>query len=235
MSSSDTIISVEGLSKSYLIGHERQTRGYQTFRESLLRGLKGFAALLSIHCAADRFSTARRSKSSGPSRTLASRSSAARCSASSGAMAPANRRSSRFSRGSQSQPRAAYGSRGEWRGLLEVGTGFHAELTGRENIFLNGAILGMSKTEIKRKFDEHRCLRGKSRNFSTRRSSAIPPACMCAWPSPSPPIWKPEILIVDEVLAVGDAEFQKKCLGKMNEVANGGRTVIFVSHNYGRA
>jgi len=114
--------------------------------------------------------------------------------------------------------------------LLEVGTGFHQELTGRENVFLNGAVLGMGKREIARKFDEivafaevedfiDTPLKHYSSGMQMRLAFAVAAHI------------EPEILLVDEVLAVGDAQFQKKCLGKMSDVANHGRTVIFVSHN----
>ncbi|HYE15903.1 MAG TPA: ABC transporter ATP-binding protein [Pyrinomonadaceae bacterium] len=116
--------------------------------------------------------------------------------------------------------------------LLEVGTGFHPELTGRENIFLNGAILGMRKAEIERKFDEIVRFAEIERFIDTpvkRYSSGMYVRLAFAVAAHL----EPEILIVDEVLAVGDAAFQKKCLGKMGEVARGGRTVLFVSHNMG--
>src|SRR5580704_13595911 len=113
--------------------------------------------------------------------------------------------------------------------LLEVGTGFHPELTGRENIYLNGAILGMSRREIGRKFDEivtfaevaeflETPLKHYSSGMQTRLAFAVAAH------------FEPEILLVDEVLAVGDLSFQKKCLGKMDDVARDGRTVVFVSH-----
>lgn len=115
--------------------------------------------------------------------------------------------------------------------LLEVGTGFHPELTGRENIFLNGAILGMRKREIRRKFDEIVDFAGVERYIDTpvkRYSSGMYVRLAFAVAAHL----ESEILIVDEVLAVGDAEFQKKCLGKMGSVSRGeGRTVLFVSHN----
>ncbi len=123
--------------------------------------------------------------------------------------------------------------KGRIASLLEVGTGFHPELTGRENIFLNGAILGMRKHEIQRKFDEIVDFAGVERYLDTpvkryssgmyvRLAFAVAAHLEC------------EILIVDEVLAVGDAEFQRKCLGKMGDVSKGeGRTVLFVSHNMG--
>ena len=116
--------------------------------------------------------------------------------------------------------------------LLEVGTGFHPELTGRENIFLNGAILGMSRREIQRKFDEIVDFAEVEKFLDTpvkRYSSGMYVRLAFAVAAHL----EPEILIVDEVLAVGDAQFQKKCLGKMDEVSREGRTVLFVSHNMG--
>lgn len=114
--------------------------------------------------------------------------------------------------------------------LLEVGTGFHPELTGRENIYLNGAILGMSKKEIKQKFDEIVDFAEVEKFLDTpvkRYSSGMYVRLAFAVAAHL----EPEILIVDEVLAVGDIEFQKKCLGKMEQVSSQGRTIIFVSHN----
>jgi len=114
--------------------------------------------------------------------------------------------------------------------LLEVGTGFHPELTGRENVYLNGAILGMKKDEVTRKFDEIVDFSGVEKFIDTpvkRYSSGMYVRLAFAVAAHL----DPEILIVDEVLAVGDAEFQKKCLGKMGDVAGEGRTVLFVSHN----
>ena len=122
-------------------------------------------------------------------------------------------------------------TKGRIASLLEVGTGFHPEMTGRENIYLNGAILGMRKDEITRKFDEIVAFSGVERYIDTpvkRYSSGMYVRLAFAVAAHL----ESEILIVDEVLAVGDAEFQKKCLGKMNEVSKGqGRTVLFVSHN----
>ena len=116
--------------------------------------------------------------------------------------------------------------------LLEVGTGFHPELTGRENIYLNGAILGMKKIEISQKFDEivafaeiDQFLDTPVKHYSSGMYVRLAFAVAAHL--------EPEILIVDEVLAVGDTAFQRKCLGKMNDVAKGGRTVLFVSHNIG--
>lgn len=120
--------------------------------------------------------------------------------------------------------------RGRVASLLEVGTGFHPELTGRENIYLNGTILGMGRREVARKFDEIVAFAEVERFLETpvkRYSSGMYVRLAFAVAAHL----EPEILVVDEVLAVGDAGFQKKCLGKMDQVAKGGRTVLFVSHN----
>jgi len=120
--------------------------------------------------------------------------------------------------------------KGRVSSLLEVGTGFHPELTGRENIFLNGAILGMTRQEVKRKFDEIIAFAELEKFLDTpvkRYSSGMYVRLAFAVAAHL----EPEILLVDEVLAVGDASFQKKCLGKMENVAKEGRTILFVSHN----
>jgi len=122
--------------------------------------------------------------------------------------------------------------RGRVASLLEVGTGFHPELTGRENIFLNGAILGMSKAEINRKFDEIIAFSEVERFLDTpvkRYSSGMYVRLAFAVAAHL----ESEILVVDEVLAVGDSAFQKKCIGKMEEIGRSGRTILFVSHNMG--
>jgi len=120
--------------------------------------------------------------------------------------------------------------RGRVASLLEVGTGFHSELTGRENIFLSGAILGMSRAEIVRKFDQivafsevEKFLDTPVKHYSSGMAMRLAFAVAAHL--------DPEVLLIDEVLAVGDMAFQKKCLGKMDEVAKGGRTILFVSHN----
>src|SRR5215213_7420801 len=122
--------------------------------------------------------------------------------------------------------------RGRVGSLLEVGTGFHGELTGRENVFLYGAILGMRRAEINARFDEivsfaeiERFLDTPVKRYSTGMTVRLAFAVAAHL--------EPEILLVDEVLAVGDAGFQRKCIGKMSEVAKEGRTVVFVSHNLG--
>lgn len=120
--------------------------------------------------------------------------------------------------------------KGRVASLLEVGTGFHPELTGRENVFLNGAVLGMRRKEVEEKFDEIVAFAGVQRFIDTpvkRYSSGMRVRLAFAVAAHL----EPEILVIDEVLSVGDYEFQKKCLGKMHDVAGQGRTVLFVSHN----
>ncbi len=114
--------------------------------------------------------------------------------------------------------------------LLEVGTGFHPELTGRENIYLNGSVLGMKRAEVRRRFDEIVAFSGVEKFLDTpvkKFSSGMKVRLAFSVAAHL----NPEILLVDEVLAVGDAEFQRRCLGKMQDVAEHGRTVLFVSHN----
>src|SRR4051812_48816965 len=121
-------------------------------------------------------------------------------------------------------------SRGRIASLLEVGTGFHSELSGRENIFLNGSILGMKRKEIQSKFDAIIDFSGTEKFLDTalkHYSSGMQLRLAFSVAA----FLEPEILIIDEVLAVGDVEFQKKCLGKMEDVSKGGRTILFVSHD----
>lgn len=123
--------------------------------------------------------------------------------------------------------------RGRIASLLEVGTGFHPELTGRENIYLNGSILGLKKTEISKQFDAITAFSGVENFLDTplkHYSSGMQLRLAFAVAAHL----EPDILIIDEVLAVGDADFQKKCMGKMNEVSKNGRTILFVSHNMGQ-
>ncbi|MEI9917922.1 MAG: ABC transporter ATP-binding protein [Bacteroidota bacterium] len=123
-------------------------------------------------------------------------------------------------------------ARGRIASLLEVGTGFHQELTGRENIFFNGSILGMKRNEIASKFDEIVAFSGTEKFLDTplkHFSSGMQLRLAFSVAA----FLEPEILIIDEVLAVGDAEFQRKCIGKMNDVSRSGRTILFVSHDLG--
>ena len=165
-----------------------------------------------------------RSRSSGRSRTCRSRSRRARSSASSARTAPASRRSSRSSRASRRRPRGRATIRGRVGSILEVGTGFHPELTGRENTYLNGAILGMKRREINAKFDDIVEFSGIGKFIDTpvkRYSSGMYVRLAFAVAAHL----DPEVLIIDEVLAVGDYEFQQRCMGRIEEISGSGRTV----------
>lgn len=224
---SDTVIRVENLGKKYIIGHQKRER-YTALRDVLADGAKSFGrqmlkpfgkrmpnpafeefwALKDVSFEikqGDRVGVIGRN-GAGKSTLLKILSRITE---------PTNGRIS---------------IKGRVASLLEVGTGFHPELTGRENIYLNGAILGMSKAEIQRKFDEIVAFAEVEKFLDTpvkRYSSGMYVRLAFAVAAHL----EPEILIVDEVLAVGDAEFQKKCLGKMEDVGKEGRTVLFVSHN----
>ena len=212
-------LEVQGLSKQYLLEHQRSARP-DTFRELLASGVRrlhwkgsaerheAFWALRDVSFdvqAGDRLGIVGRN-GAGKSTLL--------------------KVLSRIVEPSAGSVRL----RGRLASLLEVGTGFHPELTGRENIFLNGALLGMRRQEIRRRFDEIVAFSEIERFLDTpvkRYSSGMYVRLAFSVAAHL----EPEILIVDEVLAVGDQDFQKKCLGKMQEVGQQGRTVIFVSHN----
>ena len=228
---SDTIINIENLGKKYIIGH-RGKGGYKTFREQMMQHLQNFYsrtkqlatgqqilegdvleefwALQDINFEikqGDRLGIIGRN-GAGKSTLL--------------------KLLSRIT-----EPTTGKISiKGRVASLLEVGTGFHQELSGRENIYLNGAILGMSRSEISRKFDEIVNFSGVEKFLDTpvkRYSSGMYVRLAFAIAAHL----ESEILIVDEVLAVGDAEFQEKCIGKMDEVGKSGRTILFVSHQMG--
>lgn len=223
------VISVESLSKKYIIGHQKQ-EGYTTLRDALANGAKRFMDKLRHPFAAPEndptheefwalkdvsFDIQQGDRVGIIGRNGAGKSTLLKI-------------LSRIT-----EPTSGKVSiKGRVASLLEVGTGFHPELTGRENIFLNGAILGMSKAEIKKKFDEIVAFAEVEKFLDTpvkRYSSGMYVRLAFAVAAHL----EPEILIVDEVLAVGDAQFQKKCLGKMEEVGKEGRTILFVSHNMG--
>ena len=222
-----SVISVEGLSKKYIIGHQKQER-YTTLRDVLTEGAKHFTHKL-IHPFATPESDPTHEEfwalkdvsfdiKQGDRVGIIGRNGAGK--------STLLKILSRIT-----EPTSGKISiRGRVVSLLEVGTGFHPELTGRENIFLNGAILGMSRAEIKNKFDEIVAFAEIERFLDTpvkRYSSGMYVRLAFAVAAHL----EPEILIVDEVLAVGDAQFQKKCLGKMEDASAEGRTVLFVSHN----
>jgi lipopolysaccharide transport system ATP-binding protein len=217
---SDSVIRVEGLSKKYVLGHQSEGRSqYKSLRDAVAEGARSmfrrkersdrdeFWALRDVDFEirqGDRVGIIGRN-GAGKSTLLK---------VLSRIVEPTTGR---------------IGIKGRVASLLEVGTGFHPELTGRENIYLNGAILGMSRREIDRKFDEIVAFAEVEKFLDTpvkRYSSGMYVRLAFAVAAHL----EPEILIVDEVLAVGDAQFQKKCLGKMEDVAGEGRTVIFVSH-----
>jgi lipopolysaccharide transport system ATP-binding protein len=226
----DVVIRAEGLGKKYIIGHETQREHYTTLRDvaartagnvwkravdaargrAIVRGeaTEEFWALKDVS-----FEVKRGEVLGIIGRNGAGKSTLLKI-------------LSRITEPSEGRVTIA----GRVASLLEVGTGFHPELTGRENIYLNGTILGMSRKEIERKFDEIVAFAEIEKFLDTpvkRYSSGMYVRLAFAVAAHM----EPEILVVDEVLAVGDAEFQKKCLGKMSQVATGGRTVLFVSHN----
>jgi lipopolysaccharide transport system ATP-binding protein len=224
-----SVITVENLSKRYIIGHQKQER-YSTLRDVLANGARDIANKLCHPFAAPKsdptheefwalkdvsFDIRQGDRVGIIGRNGAGKSTLLKI-------------LSRIT-----EPTSGKISiKGRVASLLEVGTGFHPELSGRENIFLNGAILGMSKADIKKTFDEIVAFAEVEKFLDTpvkRYSSGMYVRLAFAVAAHL----EPEILIVDEVLAVGDAQFQKKCLGKMEEVGKEGRTVLFVSHNMG--
>ena len=228
---SDTVISVENLSKRYLIGHESaQREAYTALRDVIAREARNF-----VRKAADMFQGRQIVQGDETEEIWALRNVSfevkrgevvgiiGRNGAGKSTLLKVL---SRITEPSEGRVRL----RGRVGSLLEVGTGFHPELTGRENIYLNGAILGMPHAEIRRKFDEIVAFAEVEKFLDTavkRYSSGMYVRLAFAVAAHL----EPEILIVDEVLAVGDAEFQKKCLGKLRDVSGHGRTVLFVSHN----
>ena len=219
---SDLAISVEGLGKKYRLGQQSNGARYRTLREDLVQGVGNLFRRGALSKKPDDEFWALRNISfqvhQGEVVGIIGRNGAGK--------STLLKILSRITDPTTGKVRI----RGRVASLLEVGTGFHQELTGRENIYLNGAILGMSHAEIKAKFDEIVAFAEIEKFLDTpvkRYSSGMYVRLAFAVAAHL----DPEILIVDEVLAVGDAEFQKKCLGKMQDVSRGGRTVLFVSHN----
>jgi len=222
---SDTVIRVENLGKKYIIGHQQQER-YTALRDVIANGAKGLLKPFQ-----NRKSNTQNSQEDfwalkdvsfeikqGDRVGIIGRNGAGKST-----LLKILSRITEPTKGSIK-------IKGRVASLLEVGTGFHPELTGRENIYLNGAILGMGKVEIQRKFDEIVDFAEVEKFLDTpvkRYSSGMYVGLAFAVAA----YLEPEILIIDEVLAVGDTQFQKKCLGKMRTVAQEGRTVLFVSHN----
>lgn len=222
-----TVISIENLSKKYIIGHQKQER-YTALRDVLTEGAKRFTRKLlhpfvqpkndSTHEEFWALKDISFDIQQGDRVGIIGRNGAGK--------STLLKILSRITEPTSGRVKI----RGRVASLLEVGTGFHPELTGRENVFLNGAILGMSKAEITKKFDEIVAFAEVEKFLDTpvkRYSSGMYVRLAFAVAAHL----ESEILIVDEVLAVGDAQFQRKCLGKMSEVGKEGRTVLFVSHN----
>jgi lipopolysaccharide transport system ATP-binding protein len=222
-----SVISVENLSKKYIIGHQKKER-YTTLRDVLANGAKHLTDKLRHPFAApasdpthEEFWALKEVSfdiQQGDRVGIIGRNGAGKSTLLKILSRITEPTSGRIS------------IKGRVASLLEVGTGFHPELSGRENIFLNGAILGMSKADIKNRFDEIVAFAEVERFLDTpvkRYSSGMYVRLAFAVAAHL----EPEILIVDEVLAVGDAQFQKKCMGKMEEVGTEGRTILFVSHN----
>jgi len=222
-----TIIKIENVSKKYVIGHQRQER-YSTLRDVMMHKIRGIGERLRHPLSPNKEETTLEEFwalkdinleiKQGERIGIIGRNGAGK--------STLLKILSRISEPTTGRIKI----KGRVASLLEVGTGFHPELTGRENIFLNGAILGMSRADIKKNFNEIVAFSEVEKFLDTpvkRYSSGMYVRLAFAVAAHL----EPEILIVDEVLAVGDAQFQKKCLGKMGEVAKEGRTVIFVSHN----
>jgi lipopolysaccharide transport system ATP-binding protein len=234
--SSDVVIRVDNLSKKYLLHHQQRER-YTALRDVIARGAKNLGRKI-LNFKSSTFNTGSSTLNSQPSTTeefyalkdisfeikqgervgIIGRNGAGKTTL--------LKLLSRITEPTTGRITL----KGRVASLLEVGTGFHPELTGRENIFLNGAILGMGKAEIKKKFDEIVDFAEIEKFLDTpvkRYSSGMYVRLAFAVAAHL----EPEILLVDEVLAVGDTQFQKKCLGKMNRISKEGRTILFVSHN----
>lgn len=225
---SDVVVGVENLSKCYRLGRKQHGR-YQSLRENLVEGTKSIGR--SVLNTVSRRATPQEQEMefwalNGISFDIKQGERIGVIGRNGAGKSTLLKVLSRITEPTNGRIRI----RGRVASLLEVGTGFHPELTGRENIFLNGAVLGMMRTEIQRKFDEIVAFAEVDKFLDTpvkRYSSGMYVRLAFAVAAHL----EPEILVVDEVLAVGDAQFQNKCLGKMKDVASSGRTVLFVSHN----
>jgi ABC-type polysaccharide/polyol phosphate transport system ATPase subunit len=233
MSDSDTVISVESLSKRYLVGHEGPQERYHSLRDTIVRHGKNFMRKTMDMAKGNQIIQGDSVEEFWALRDVSFEVKRGEVLGIIGRNGAGKSTLLKILSRITEPTSGKITLRGRVASLLEVGTGFHPELSGRENIFLNGAILGMSRAEIEGKFDEIVDFAGVEKFLDTpvkRYSSGMYVRLAFAVAAHL----EPEILIVDEVLAVGDAEFQKKCLGKIQDVARGGRTVLFVSHNLGQ-
>jgi lipopolysaccharide transport system ATP-binding protein len=222
---SDAIISVEGLGKCYRLQHRQQGRRYKALRDVLTDAAKGLFSKPAANT--DRLPS---SEEFWALKDVSFEIKAGEVMGIIGRNGAGKSTLLKILSRITEPTRGRVTLRGRVASLLEVGTGFHPELTGRENIFLNGAILGMTRAEIRKKFDEIVDFAEVEKFLDTpvkRYSSGMYVRLAFAVAAHL----EPEILVVDEVLAVGDVGFQKKCLGKMSGVSKSGRTVLFVSHN----
>jgi len=227
---SDTVIRVENLSKKYVLSHQPEQRSrYKSLRESISDGVSSLSRKFLKPSGREIYNPAR--EEFWALKDISFEIKKGECVGFIGRNGAGKSTLLKVLSRITEPSTGRISIKGRVASLLEVGTGFHPELTGRENIFLNGAILGMSKAEIKRKFDEIAAFAEVEKFLDTpvkRYSSGMYVRLAFAVAA----YLEPEILIVDEVLAVGDAQFQKKCLGKMSDVSEKeGRTVLFVSHN----
>jgi lipopolysaccharide transport system ATP-binding protein len=228
---SDIIISVENLSKRYLIGHQsgRELR-YIALRDVIAREARNFARKAADFCRGRQIVQGDEVEEFWALRNVSfeiKRGQVLGIIGRNGAgKSTLLKILSRITEPTEGRARL----RGRVASLLEIGTGFHPELTGRENIFLNGAVLGMVKADIRKKFDEIVAF-GEVEKFLDMPVKQYSSGMYVRLAFAVAAHLEPEILLVDEVLSVGDIEFQRKCLGKLGDVAMGGRTVIFVSHN----
>ena len=225
---SNPIIKVNNLSKRYRIGAKEQ--GYKTFREAIMEGITAPVRNLAKLRSLTRFKSGREEDMVWALKNVSFEVNEGELLGIIGRNGAGKTTILKVLSRITEPTTGSIGIHGRISSLLEVGTGFHPELTGRENIFLNGAILGMRRREIERKFDEIINFSEIEKFIDTpvkRYSSGMYVRLAFAVAAHL----EPEILLVDEVLAVGDIAFQKKCLGRMGEVAKGGRTVLFVSHN----
>jgi len=231
---SDTVIRVENLGKKYILSHKKQ-EAYKTLRDAIAFGTKSLSRKLVAPFGEKNASPAHESDGGEEEfwalKDVSFEIKQGECVGIIGRNGAGKSTLLKILSRITEPTNGRISIKGRVASLLEVGTGFHPELTGRENIYLNGAILGMSKVEIKRKFDEIVAFAEVEKFLDTpvkRYSSGMYVRLAFAVAAHL----EPEILIVDEVLAVGDAAFQKKCLGKMGDVSvKQGRTVLFVSHN----
>jgi lipopolysaccharide transport system ATP-binding protein len=227
---SNTIIKVDNLSKSYLIGHE--AKGYVALRDVVANHTIGFAKRLQHALSGKQLMGTQEVEEFWALKDVSFEIKEGEAVGIIGRNGAGKSTLLKLLSRITEPTKGRIELNGRVASLLEVGTGFHPELTGRENIFLNGAILGMSRAEIKSKFDEIVDFSDVEKFLDTpvkRYSSGMYVRLAFAIAAHL----EPEILVVDEVLAVGDAAFQKKCLGKMDNVTKEGRTVIFVSHQMG--